>query len=342
MRRRPSWRTVAGAVMVAALVAGTAWQAWNGLRQHIAQMPGPLEATRDVVVPRGDTAHVAAALAAAGVIRHPWEFRLAAALTRDQGTLHAGEFAFPAHATVRDVLVILRTARPVAHRLTLPEGLTAQQITRLFDTADAATGRTPAISDGSVLPQTYFYPRGTTRAALVERAHAALDAALAAAWAKRVPDSALKTPRDALILASIVERETARPDERPHVAAVFLNRLHAGMRLQSDPTVVYVASGGAGVLDHRLTRAELETVSAYNTYVVTGLPPGPICAPGQGAIDAVLHPASSDDLYFVADGSGGHAFARTLGEHLRNVAHLRALTAVPVPGPALPPPGTPQ
>ncbi|WP_048863359.1 endolytic transglycosylase MltG, partial [Acidisphaera rubrifaciens] len=195
MRRRPSWRTVAGAVMVTALVAGTAWQAWIGLRQNIDLMPGPLDAARDVVVPRGDTARVAEALAAAGVIRHPWEFRLAAALTRDQGALHAGEFAFPAHVTVGEVLAILRTARPVAHRLTLPEGLTARQITHLFDTADAAAGHTPAIAEGSVLPQTYLYPRGTTRAALVERAHAALDAALAAAWAKRVPDSALRTPR---------------------------------------------------------------------------------------------------------------------------------------------------
>ncbi|GAN78287.1 periplasmic solute-binding protein [Acidisphaera rubrifaciens HS-AP3] len=123
---------------------------------------------------------------------------------------------------------------------------------------------------------------------------------------------------------------------------MFLNRLHDGMRLQSDPTVVYAASDGAGVLDHRLTRAELETPSAYNTYVVTGLPPGPICAPGLGSIDAVLHPAASDDLYFVADGSGGHAFARTLPEHLRNVAHLRALTAAPAVAPALPAPGTPQ
>ena len=323
MRRRPSWRTVAGAVIVAALVAGTAWQAWLGLRQHIAQMPGPLEATRDVVVPRGDTAHVAAALAAAGVIRHPWEFRLAAALTRDQGTLHAGEFAFPAHVTVGEVLVILRTARPVAHRLTLPEGLTARQITHLFDAADAATGRTPAIGEGSVLPQTYFYPRGTARAALVERAHAALEAALAAAWAKRVPDSALKTPRDALILASIVERETALPAERPIVASVYLNRLARGMRLQADPTVIYAASHGAGALAHPITEGELRLASPFNTYRVAGLPPGPICSPGVAALEAVLHPATTKFLYFVADGSGGHLFARHYASQQRNVARLR-------------------
>jgi UPF0755 protein len=151
--------------------------------------------------------------------------------------------------------------------------------------------------------------------------------ALQQAWAARLPDPAIATPRDALILASIIERETARPDERAHIAAVFLNRLHAGMKLQSDPTVIYGVSDGAGVLDHPLTRAELATASPYNTYTVGGLPPGPICAPGIAALTAALHPIVSDDLYFVADGSGGHAFARSLADHQRNV--LRARLAAP-------------
>jgi UPF0755 protein len=309
------------------LIVGGAYSGGNAVLQHIEFWPGPLPAARDIAVPRGDTAQVADSLAAQGVITHAWQLRLVAVLTRREGALRAGEFAFPAHVTLRDVLTILRTARPVEHRLTIPEGLTARQIAPLFRTAEAADGDTPPIAEGSVLPQTYFYQRGATRASLLERADAAMARALQQAWTARLPDPAIATPRDALILASIIERETARPEERAHIAAVFLNRLHAGMKLQSDPTVIYAASDGAGVLDHPLTRAELATVSPYNTYMVGGLPPGPICAPGIAALTAALHPIVSDDLYFVADGSGGHAFARSLADHQRNV--LRARLSAP-------------
>jgi UPF0755 protein len=305
------------------LIVGGGYSGSNAVLQHIEFWPGPLPAARDITVPRGDTAQVADSLAAQGVIAHAWELRLVALLTRNEGALRAGEFAFPAHVALRDVLTILRTARPVEHRLTIPEGLTARQIAPLFRTAEAAEGDTPPIAEGSVLPQTYFYQRGATRAALLERASAAMARALQQAWVARLPDPAIATPGEALILASIIERETARPDERAHIAAVFLNRLHAGMKLQSDPTVIYAVSDGAGVLDHPLTRAELATASPYNTYVVGGLPPGPICAPGMAALNAALHPIVSDDLYFVADGSGGHAFARSLADHRRNVLRAR-------------------
>jgi UPF0755 protein len=317
------WRWILATLMISGGVLGFG----NAALQHIEFWPGPLPAARNVVVPHGDTAQVADSLASQHVIAHPWALRLVALLTRDDGPLHAGEFAFPAHVALRDVLTILRTAHTVEHRLTIPEGLTAQRIALLFRAADAAVGDTPAIAEGSVLPQTYLYPRGTARAALLARADAALAQALEAAWAQRQPDTALPTPRAALILASIVERETARPDERPHIAAVFLNRLRAGMKLQSDPTVIYAASDGAGVLAHPLSRAELAIDSPFNTYLFAGLPPAPICAPGIEAILAVLHPMVSDDLYFVADGSGGHAFAHGLAEHLRNVERARAAAA---------------
>jgi UPF0755 protein len=250
-------------------------------------------------------------------------FRAAARLDR-AGPLHAGEFHFPAHARLRTVLDVLGTGRPVAHLLTIPEGLTAAQIARLLDAAEPLAGADSVPDEAGLLPQTYAFPRGTLRAAFLQRAAQALDRALDAGWAARAPDLPLGSPRDALILASLVERETAIADERPHVAAVFLNRLRLGMKLQSDPTVAYAATGGLGG-PHSLSRADLDDDNPYNTYRHAGLPPGPICAPGLAAIQAVLRPARSDDLYFVADGTGGHVFAQTLADHERNVARWRAL-----------------
>ncbi len=294
------------------------------LATRLLDWPGPLAEASDVVVPRGGSTEVASALADAGVISDPRLFRLALLIDRG-GVLHAGEFAIPAHASLRMVIAILREARPVEHHVTIPEGLTASEIAALLDHAGALSGALAApIPEGSILPETYDYPRGLPRAALIARAEAALRAALDAAWAGRAPDLPLTSPAQALILASIVEHETARAEERPLVAAVFLNRLRQGMRLQADATVVYAASGGKSSLARKLTRADLAIDSPYNTYHVAGLPPGPIDSPGLAAILAVLHPAASDALYFVADGNGGHIFARTLDEHNRNVAHWRA------------------
>jgi UPF0755 protein len=306
-------------VLGGAAFGGLRW--WN----EALQQPGPLDEARAIVVPRGGTSQLAQALESDGLIRQPLVFRAAVWLTRHDGTLHAAEFAFPAHASVRQVLAILRTARPVEHHLTLAEGLTAQQIVAVLAHAEAMTGEIKTIQEGSVLPQTYDYEYGADRAALIARAKAAMARDLAAAWADRAPGLPLASPRDALILASIVERETAKPDERPHVAAVYLNRLRQGMKLQADPTVVYLASNGAGVLDHPLTRSELGRDDPFNTYRTTGLPPAPICSPGLDSLHAVLHPADSQDLFFVADGSGGHLFSRTYEAHDANVARWRAL-----------------
>ncbi len=314
---------------VGAIVAmGGAFAAWR-----IFTQPGPLPAARNVVVPRGGAVQVAQTLLDANVIVSPLAFRLAMLATLRDGSLHAAELAFPARASLREVLTVLRTARPVEHHLTIPEGLTARQLNAMLDHADALVGSaslagSPGQADeAAVMPDTYSYEYGTTRAALLARAKAAEAKTLAAAWADRDPGLPMASPRAALILASIVERETAKPDERAHIAAVFLNRLRVGMRLQADSTVVYAASGGLGTLDHPLTRSELELDSPYNTYRNPGLPPGPICAPGIASLHAVLHPAPSDDLYFVADGTGGHVFAATLPQHEANVKRWRALEA---------------
>jgi UPF0755 protein len=303
---------------VAAALGGYGWRA-------VVNTPGPLPEDRAVVVPRGSGAQLAAVLVSNGVIREPLLFRAAAFVTQRQGPLRAAEFAFPEHASLRQVLGILRSGHPVEHHLTIAEGLTAQQITGVLERADAVTGSVPSILEGSILPQTYEYEFGTDRAGLVARARAAMDKVLATVWADRAPDLPLASPRDALILASIVERETAKPEERPHVAAVYLNRLRLGMKLQADPTVVYLASNGSGVLDHRLTRSELGRDDPYNTYRNPGLPPAPICAPGTDSLRAVTHPMGTDDLYFVADGTGGHVFSRSYDAHDSAVARWRTL-----------------
>ena len=318
--RRALLRGVLLAVVLATLGAATVRIALDQLNG-----PGPLAESRAVVVPRGSPAKLGEVLHAEGVIRHPLALRLAAVWTASEAPLHAGEFAFPAAASLRDVLTILRTARPVQHRLTIPEGLTAAAIAQLLERAETLSGDAVVPGEGMVMPQTYLHQRGATRAALLERATRAMERALADAWADRDEDLPLASAQDMLTLASIVERETAKPEERARVAQVFVNRLRRGMRLQSDPTVVYGASGGMGVLDRPISRADLDRDHPYNTYRIAGLPPGPIASPGVAALAAVAHPASGDELYFVADGTGGHAFAKTLDEHNRNVARWRAL-----------------
>ncbi len=298
-----------------------ALRAWNA----VLQKPGPLPEARAIIVPHGGTNQLAEALAADRVVEGTLVFHAAVWLTRGDGPLRAAEFAFPAHASIIQVLAILRTAHPVEHHLTIPEGLTAQQILAVLAHAEAMSGEVKAIVEGSVLPQTYDYEYGAERVALVARAQAAMDKELTTLWGDRAPGLPLASPRDALVLASIVERETAKPEERPRVASVYLNRLRQGMRLQADPTVAYIASNGAGVLDHQLTRSELQRDDPFNTYRSAGLPPAPICSPGLDSVRAVLHPAASDDLFFVADGSGGHTFSRSYEAHEAAAARWRAL-----------------
>ncbi|WP_235907878.1 endolytic transglycosylase MltG [Siccirubricoccus phaeus] len=311
-------RWLGGTALALAVLAGLgAWQA-----QRIYRAPGPLAAPAQLVIPRGGADRIAALLAEAGVIRDPRAFLAAAWWSQAAGPLRAAEFAFPPGASLAEVLDILRTARPVQRRLTIPEGLTARQILALVEAAEGLAGPVALPAEGSILPQTYAYQWGDDRVTLLRRAEVAMTAALTEAWAERAEGLPLASPREALILASIVERETAVAAERPRIAAVFLNRLKRNMPLQSDPTVAYAAAEG-GVLERRLSRADLELDSPFNTYRNRGLPPAPIAAPGLASLRAVLRPAESDELYFVADGSGGHAFARTLEEHNRNVARWR-------------------
>lgn len=308
-------------LLATAIRAGQTYvnQVWHG--------PGPLSQNTDFVVPRGTTKDVGQALQQAGIVDSVLAFRIAEHLTDGQGPLHAGEFAFPARISLATVFQILRHGRQVEHHLTIPEGLSAKDIAALINAAPAMTGHVSLTSEGAILPETYDYLYGTPRPVLLARAEHALEAAMARLWPDRAPDLPLASPEEAITLASIVERETAKPEERPMVAAVYLNRLQAGMKLQADPTVIFGLSNGSGVMDRPLDHADLLKPSAYNTYLNTGLPPGPIAAPGIASIRAVLHPADTNALYFVADGQGGHVFSHNYADQMKNVARLRKLDA---------------
>ncbi len=312
---------LAGAALVAlALTLGGIF--WSAQTRITA--PGPLTETTNLVIPRGGTEGIASVLREAGIITDPRLFAFAAWWSRAEGPLRAAEFAFPARASIRDVLGVLREGRPVQRRLTIAEGLTARQIMALLERTEGLTGDVPPLPEGAALPETYAFTWGDTRASVARRAVAAMDTALAEAWAARAPNLPLANAREALILASIIERETGVAAERALVGGVFVNRLRRGMMLQSDPTVAYVPGPGMP-LDRPLTRADLDQAHPFNTYRIRGLPPGPIASPGRDALRAATRPAETEFLFFVADGTGGHAFARTLEEHNRNVARWRAL-----------------
>ncbi|GLR68445.1 aminodeoxychorismate lyase [Acidocella aquatica] len=289
--------------------------------------PGPLQASTDLVIPPGGIAATGAVLARAGAIGNPLIFRIAVFLTRADGPLHAGEFLIPARSSLADILRILRQGAPVQHQVTIPEGLTGAEIAKILNAASPASGSVATPPEGSVLPQTYDFTLGTKREAILARAQKAMQRSLDAAWAQRDPALPLQSPQQALTLASIVQAETPVAAELPKVAAVYENRLAMGMKLQADPTVIYAASGGQTSGGMPISRADLANPSPYNTYAHPGLPPGPICAPGLAAIQAVLHPASTQALYFVATGTGGHVFADNFKTQLRNIETYRATLA---------------
>lgn len=301
--------------------------------------PGPLEKETTFLVERNSgLGSVATRLAEQGLINEAAPlggrlvFQLGTFALKKQGQIKAGEFHIPAGASMADILREITEGRPIQYAVTIPEGYTAWQVINRLNEDNALTGEiTQLPPEGSILPQTYSYERGDTRASVLQRMQADQERVLAEIWAACDPDvcgpdGVLKTPAELVTLASIVEKETGVASERDRVAAVFLNRLKRGMRLQSDPTTIYGITKGQGALGRGLRRSEIEAVTDYNTYQIDGLPKGPIANPGRQAMEAVAHPAKTSDLYFVAAGpvpSDGHLFASTYAEHQRNVAKWR-------------------
>jgi UPF0755 protein len=291
--------------------------------------PGPNPKERVVFIPRGSsTENIAARLTQEDFILEGWSMQAALRLLPDTRPLRAGEYEIPARASLLEVLEILRSGREFSRRVTIPEGLTTQQTIALIRAAEMLEQDSlPMLAEGTLLPDTYSYVRGDRASDLVKRMRQAMEAAVSEAWRGRRQTLPLATPADLVTLASVVEKETGVAEERGLVAGVFINRLRLGMRLQSDPTVIYGITKGAGPLDRGLTRRDLDTDTPWNSYTRDGLPPSPIATPGRAALLATANPAETDALYFVADGTGGHAFAKTLAEHNRNVARWRKIEA---------------
>ena len=331
MRRAVLW-PLTGAAGVVGLAVILVLAGWLYVRGEFDK-PGPARSERPVVLPQGLGAwDIADRLADAGVIGDPTLFVVGLWLEDRQHALKAGEYAFEALVTPRGVMEKLVAGDTVVRRLTVAEGMTSAEIVAALAAAPGLMGEiAEPPAEGSLLPETYHYALGDSRAAVIERMKRGMAGLVEELWQGRDPTIGLDTAREAVVLASVVEKETARAEERPLIAGVFLNRLRTGMRLQSDPTVIYALTGGAGPLGRPLTRTDLKVDSPYNTYRRGGLPPGPIANPGRAALAAVLHPAETSALYFVADGSGGHAFAETLDEHNRNVARWRARRAAGEP-----------
>ena len=292
------------------------------------EAPGPLAEDKMVVIPpRSGMMDIADLLKREGVIdEHRLIFVGGVLALKARSELKAGEYLFPKNASVRDVVETIVDGKVVQHQLTVPEGLTSEQIIARLLESDILSGNIKEVPrEGSLLPDGYHFNRSFTREQLLQRMRQAQDRLVREVWERRNPDLPLKTPDQLVILASIIEKETGKPEERTRVAAVFANRLKQKMKLQSDPTIVYGLVFGKGSLGRPLSKADIAQPTPYNTYVIDGLPPGPIANPGRASIEAAANPARTKELFFVADGTGGHAFAETYDQHLKNVARLRAI-----------------
>jgi UPF0755 protein len=289
--------------------------------------PGPLPEDKIVNIPAGlGTKDISDLLVREGVIDKPYIFIGSVIVMKARSALKHGEYQFAKYASLANVVDTLIDGKVVQHSFTVAEGLTSEQIVaRLLETNELS-GRIKEIPrEGTLLPETYKYTRGMTREQILQRMSQEHKRVLVDVWAHRSADLPIKTPEELVTLASIVEKETGKPDERTRVAAVFVNRLRSKMRLQSDPTIIYGLNGGKGGLGRPIMKSEIEQATPYNTYVIDGLPPGPIANPGRASLEASANPARTKELFFVADGTGGHVFSDTYAEHQKNVAKLRAI-----------------
>ena len=297
------------------------------------ESPGPLSEDKVVNIPRGSgVKEISEVLQREGVIDQPWVFMGGVFVLKARGDLKFGEYRFAKHASVANVVDTIIENKVVQHAITIAEGLTSEQIVAKLLENDVLSGQIKEIPrEGTLLPETYKFTRGMARDQIIQRMQQAQKRVLAEVWEHRMPDLPIKTPEQLVTLASIVEKETGRADERSRVAAVFTNRLKIKMRLQSDPTIIYGLTGGKGTLGRPILRSEIDQHTPYNTYVIEGLPPGPIANPGRASLEAAANPARTKELYFVADGSGGHVFSDNYNEHQKNVARLRGIEQANAP-----------
>src|SRR5712671_3253403 len=296
--------------------------------RQLLETPGPLQEDKIVNIPaRAGKRDIADALQREGVINvNPWLFIGSVFALKASSDLKPGEYSFQRNASLRDVIATIVEGKVVQHAVTIPEGLTSEQIVARLSDNDIFAGAVKEMPrEGTLLPETYKFPRGTTREQVIQRMQQTQKRILAEIWERRNPEIPVKSPEQLVTLASIIEKETGKPDERSRVAAVFVNRLRQKIKMQSDPTIIYGLVGGKGTLGRPIKRSEITQPSPYNTYVIEGLPPGPIANPGRASLEAAANPARTRDLFFVADGTGGHAFTETYDQHQKNVARLRTL-----------------
>ena len=327
-RARNPFVIVGNAIITIVLLAMIGVGAVYYYGKQIIEAAGPLREDKIVNIPaRAGMTDIADVLQREGVIdSNRWAFIGAVFALKARSELKPGEYAFQKNASLRDVIGTMVEGKVVQHALTIPEGLTSEQIVARLTDNDIFAGSVREVPrEGTLLPETYKFPRGTTREQVIQRMQAAQKRLVAEIWDHRSPDVPLRSPEQLVTLASIVEKETGRADERSRVAAVFVNRLRQKIKLQSDPTIIYGLVGGKGTLGRPIKRSEIAQPSPYNTYVIDGLPPGPISNPGRASLEAAANPARTRDLYFVADGTGGHAFTETYDQHQKNVAKLRGM-----------------
>jgi UPF0755 protein len=327
-RARNPFVVVGNAIItiVLVLLIGSAAAYYYGMQK--IEAPGPLQEEKVVNIPaRAGMADIADTLQREGVIdNNRWAFIGAVIALKARSELKPGEYAFQKNASLHSVVATMVDGKVVQHSVTIPEGLTSEQIVARLSENDIFAGSINEIPrEGTLLPETYKFPRGTTRDQVIARMQQAQKRLVAEVWEHRNPDIPVKTPEQLVTLASIIEKETGKADERSRVAAVYVNRLRQKMKLQSDPTIIYGLVGGKGTLGRPIKRSEITQPSPYNTYVVDGLPPGPIANPGRASLEAAANPARTRDLFFVADGTGGHSFTETYDQHQKNVAKLRAM-----------------